>query len=544
MKSDIEIANETILTRIDLVAEDLGINSDDIECYGKHIAKLPLNIIDDEKINKSNLILVTAITPTKSGIGKTTTSIGLHDALCKIGKKSLVALREPSLGPVFGMKGGAAGGGYAQVLPMDKINLHFTGDFHAITSAHNTLAALVDNYDYNNPGVLKEITWKRVLDVNDRCLRQVVTGLGPGTNGGLHNSGFDITPASEIMAILCLATDMDDLRKRLDDITVGYKYDGNAMTVKELGVGGALQVLLLDAIKPNLVQTIEGNPAIIHGGPFANIAHGCNSIIATKMAMSLADYVVTEAGFGADLGAEKFFDIKCRTAHLHPACTVLVCTIGGLKLHGQGNEEYNIRTGFRNVIKHVNNLRKFNQKVVLCLNQFGSDTADEIELVRKLAHISGIPFAINNSFTYGSDGAETLAEVVVEQIENSEPRDLYFAYGLTDTIQEKIDAVVEDIYGGKATYSAAACKKIRALAGLKPSEYPICIAKTQYSFSTDPKLVNDPEGFEVEVKDVVVNTGARMLVIICGDIIRMPGLPKEPAANRIDHVDNKIIGLS
>ena len=427
MKSDIEIARECELKPIQEVAKKVNLPLEELEQYGKHIAKVPEQLIDESKVKNSNLILVTAITPTKAGIGKTTVSIGLALGLSKIGKKNIVALREPSLGPCFGMKGGAAGGGYAQVLPMEKINLHFTGDFHAITSAHNMIAALLDNYIYQHKDegfAMKEILWKRVLDVNDRNLRYIVTGLGAKTNGVTMESGFDITPASEIMAILCLSKDQDDLRRRIENILLGTTIDGKPFRVKDMGVAGAICVLLKDALRPNLVQTTENTPAIVHGGPFANIAHGCNSIIATKLAMTYADYVVTEAGFGADLGAEKFYNIKCRKSGLQPKLTVIVATTQGLKMHGgvaledikQPNTE-GLERGFANLDKHIENIQRFGQSVVVCFNRYATDTNEEIEMCRAHCENKGVGFAVNNAFTAGGEGAVELAELVVKTIE-------------------------------------------------------------------------------------------------------------------------------
>ena len=448
MKSDIEIARSIELKKVKQVAESIGIPRDEVENYGRYIAKIPEQLIDEEKVKKSNLILVTAITATKAGIGKTTVSIGLALGLNKIGKKAIVALREPSLGPCFGMKGGAAGGGYAQVLPMDKINLHFTGDFHAITSAHNMISALLDNYLYQNQAKgfgLKEILWRRVLDVNDRSLRSIVVGLGPKSNGITQESGFDITPASEIMAILCLAQDVNDLRRRIENILLGFTYDDQPFTVKDLGVAGAITVLLKDAIHPNLVQTTEGTAAFVHGGPFANIAHGCNSILATKLAMTFGDYVITEAGFGADLGAEKFYNIKCRKSGLQPRLTVIVATAQGLKMHGGVSldriKEPNmdgLKEGLRNLDKHVRNLRSFGQTVVVAFNKFASDTEEEMELLREHCEQLGVGFAINNAFSEGGEGAVDMARLVVDMIENNPSEPLTFTYKEEDSIQQKI----------------------------------------------------------------------------------------------------------
>ena len=555
MKSDIEIARETSLKKIEDIANNIGIPSDEINNYGKYIAKLPLSLIDEEKVKKSNLILVTAITPTKAGIGKTTVSIGLSLGLNKIGKKAIVALREPSLGPCFGMKGGAAGGGYSQVLPMENINLHFTGDFHAITSAHNMITALLDNYIYHNRKTglaLKEVKWKRVLDVNDRSLRNIVTGLGGSANGLPAESGFDITPASEIMAILCLATDLDDLKRRVGNILLGYTYEDKPLTVNDLGIAGAITVLLKDAIQPNLVQTTENTAAIVHGGPFANIAHGCNSLVATKMALSYGNYVITEAGFGADLGAEKFYDIKCRKAGLSPKLTVIIATAQSLKLHGGVPEdkikEQNIeglKNGLQNLDKHIENIRRFGQNVIVTFNKFESDTDEEIALVAEHCREIGVGFCMNNVFADGGKGAEELARLVVDTIENSPSEPLKFIYDNEDSIRTKIDKVAKQIYGAKdVAYSIIALKKIKQIESLGISHYPICIAKTQYSFSADPKAYGVAKDFDLNVRDIVINNGAEMIVVIMGDIMRMPGLPKDPHARNIDIVNGNIEGLS
>ena len=555
MKTDIEIARSIKLKRIKKIAEQAGIPEDNITNYGRYIAKVDEQLIDPEKLARNNLILVTAITPTKAGIGKTTVSIGLALGLNQIGKKAIVALREPSLGPCFGMKGGAAGGGYAQVLPMEKINLHFTGDFHAITSANNMISALLDNYLYQNRDNgfgLKEILWRRVLDVNDRSLRYIVTGLGPKTNGITQESGFDITPASEIMAILCLAKDEADLRRRIENILLGFTYDNKPFTVKDLGVAGAITVLLKDALSPNLVQTTEQTPALVHGGPFANIAHGCNSVLATKLAMTFADYAITEAGFGADLGAEKFFDIKCRKAGLQPKLTVLVVTARALKMHGgvsqdivgQPNLEA-LKVGIANMDKHLDNLAKFGQSVVVAFNRYGDDTEDEIDYVRQHCHERGVGFAVNNAFTEGGKGAEELARLVVKTIDETPSAPLRFAYDLDDSVETKVQKIAENIYGANlVTYSPTARKKLKMVADLGYTHFPVCIAKTQYSFSTNAKLINVPKDFELHVQDIVINAGAEMLVVVSGEIMRMPGLPKNPQALYIDIVNGQLEGLS
>ena len=555
MKTDIEIAHEAKLLPIEEVAEKLGIATEHIERYGKHIAKLPLHLIDPNRRGK--LVLVTAITATRAGIGKTTVSIGLGLGLNAIGKRACVALREPSLGPCFGMKGGAAGGGYAQVLPMERINLHFTGDFHAITSAHNMIAALLDNYLYQHRAEgfgLKEILWRRVLDVNDRSLRSIVTGLGPATNGLTQEGGFDITPASELMAILCLAQDEDDLRRRVEQIILGYDYEGKPFTVRDLGVAGAIVVLLKDALQPNLVQTTENTPAIVHGGPFANIAHGCNSLFATRMALSHADYTITEAGFGADLGAEKFYNILCRKSGLVPDATVIVATAQGLKMHGgvpldalrQPNEE-GLRRGLANLDRHVENLRGFGQSVVVVFNLFADDTPAEMELLRHHCEEElGVPFAINRSYAQGGSGAEEMARVLVDTVENhpSEPQ-LRFTYADDDPLRVKIEKVARTIYrAGSVSFAPAALRRLQKAEAEGMGRFPVCIAKTQFSFSADAKRYGAAEGFDLLIKDIVVNAGAEMVVAIAGDILRMPGLPKDPQANHIDFVGGEIVGLS
>lgn len=550
--TDLEIAHATKLAHIDDVAAQMGIVPDELEHYGKHIAKLPLSLMG---VPKGKLILVTAITATKAGIGKTTVSIGLALGLNRIGKKAVVALREPSLGPCFGMKGGAAGGGHAQVLPMERINLHFTGDFHAITSAHNMISALLDNYLYQHAKDgfgLKEILWRRVLDVNDRSLRSIVTGLGPATNGLTQQAGFDITPASELMAILCLATSEDDLRRRIENILLGIKSDGTPFRVKDMGVAGAICVLLKDALQPNLVQTTEQTPAIVHGGPFANIAHGCNSVLATKMALSLGDYVVTEAGFGADLGAEKFYDIKCRKSGLQPALTILVATTQGLKMHGgvpvkeikQPNPQ-GLAHGLANLDRHIHNLQGFGQTVLVCFNRYAADTDEEIELCRKHCAEMGVPFAVNNAFNEGGAGAEELARLVVQTIDEHPSEPLRLAYDDDMSVEQKAEAVARKVYGADGvTFSPAAKRMLQRVQEMGISHYPVCIAKTQYSFSADAKVYGVPTGFKINVRDIVINCGAEMLVLVAGDIMRMPGLPRSPQAERIDLVNGEIEGLS
>ncbi len=551
--TDLEIAHSTPLKNIDEVAASMQIPAEEIEHYGKHIAKLPLHLISEPK---GKLILVTAITATKAGIGKTTVSIGLALGLNKIGKKAVVALREPSLGPCFGMKGGAAGGGHAQVLPMEKINLHFTGDFHAITSAHNMIAALLDNYLYQHAKDgfgLKEILWRRVLDVNDRSLRSIVTGLGPATNGLTTQAGFDITPASELMAILCLAADEADLRRRIENILLGYTYEGKPFTVRDLGVAGSIMVLLKDAIQPNLVQTTENTPAVVHGGPFANIAHGCNSLLATKMALSHSEYTITEAGFGADLGAEKFYNILCRKSGLQPALTVIVATAQGLKMHGgvaldaikKPNME-GLRKGLENLDRHVQNLRSFGQSVVVVFNRFATDTDEEMALLRHHCEAElGLPFVINNAYAEGGEGAVEMAQLVVDTIEKHPSQPLAFTYADDDTIQRKIERVAQQIYGAEGVdFAKPALNRIRLAEAHGMSAFPVCIAKTQFSFSADAKQYGVAKNFRIQIKDVVLNAGAEMIVAIAGEILRMPGLPRDPQANHIDYVDGEIIGLS
>ena len=554
MKTELEIARECQLQPIEKIADKIDIPNEELENYGKYIAKVSYQLIDKDRVNKSNLILVTAISPTKSGIGKTTVSIGLSMAMNRLGHKSVIALREPSLGPCFGMKGGATGGGYAQVLPMDKINLHFTGDFHAITSAHNMIAALLDNYLYQHHDegfALKEVLWRRVLDVNDRNLRTIATGLGPKTNGLLSESGFDITPASEIMAILCLATEEEDLRRRIDNILLGVTLDNKPFCVKDLGVGGAITVLLRDALNPNLVQTIEGTPAFIHGGPFANIAHGCNSVLATKMAMTFGDFVVTEAGFGADLGAEKFIDIKCRRAGIQPRLTIMVATIMGLKMHGGmqvGDPENgcceHIRKGLENLDKHIANMQHMGQSVIVTLNRFGSDTDEEIAIVSEHCKEKGIGFALNEAYMKGSEGCMDLARLAVEEIAANPSRDITYCYADTDTVQDKITAVAKQIYGAKkVVFKKQALKMIERISQWQLEHFPICIAKTQYSLSDDSKRYGVPKDFTLTISDLVINTGAEMIVVIAGDIMRMPGLPRHPQAERIDIQDGLLVGL-
>lgn len=555
MKTDIEIARETPLKHINEICDSIGIDTEQVFNYGKHIAKVPIELIDESKVKESNLILVTAITPTKSGNGKTTVSISLTLGLNKIGKKAIVALREPSLGPCFGMKGGAAGGGYSQVLPMENINLHFTGDFHAITSAHNMITAMLDNYIYQNKGKstsIKDIKWKRVIDVNDRSLRNIVSGLGTTVDGIPNQTGFDITPASEIMAIVCFSTSLDDLRYRIENIILGFTYEDKPFTVKDLGIAGSIVVLLKDALMPNIVQTTEHTAAFIHGGPFANIAHGCNSVIATKMAMSYGDYAITEAGFGADLGAEKFLNIKCRRAKIQPKLTVLIVTTPALKMHGGVNEKEikqpnleGLKKGFENLDKHVDNLSAYGQTVVVTLNKFHTDTPEEIELIREHCAKLGVGFAVNDGFAKGGDGGVELAKLVVDTIANNPSKPLQHTYEVNDTVKTKIKKVAEFTYGAEGvTYTNLAEKKIKQIDTLGISHFPICIAKTQYSFSDNAKAYGVAKDFELKVRDIVINTGAEMIVVVMGEIMRMPGLPKVPNAVNIDIVDGVIDGLS
>lgn len=555
MKTDFEIAHEAKLELIDSIAKKANIPTDEIEPFGKHIAKVPYRLIDEEKVKKSKLILVTAITPTKAGIGKTTVSVGLALGMNRIGKNAIPALREPSLGPCFGMKGGAAGGGYAQVLPMEKINLHFTGDFHAITSANNMISALLDNYLYQHQDDgfgMKEIWWRRVLDVNDRNLRTIITGLGGRTDGLLSESGFDITPASEIMAILCLASDEEDLYRRLDNIILGITLENKPLYLRELNVTGSIVALLHEAINPNLVQTIENTPAFIHGGPFANIAHGCNSILATKMAMSCSDYCITEAGFGADLGAEKFLDIKCRKAGISPVLTVLVATAQALKMHGgidvaeisKPNVE-GLKAGLPNLDKHIANLKAFGQTVVVCLNRFATDTDEELALVKEHCEAQGVGFAINTAFGEGGKGAEELARLVVDTIEKKPSAPLNFVYEENDDIVTKVEKIAKKIYGaGKVVLRPAAKRDLQRIKELGFENFPVCIAKTQYSFSEDAKAYGVPTDFTITIRDFVINAGAGMIVAIAGTIMRMPGLPKKPQAENIHVVNGVIEGLS
>lgn len=555
MLSDIEISRAAKLKPISEIAEKLGINPDDIIPYGKNKAKVPLSYLNEEKIKNCNLILVTAITPNKAGVGKTVTSVASSLGLNYIGKKAAVALREPSLGPCFGMKGGAAGGGYSQVLPMEDINLHFTGDMHAITCANNMIAALLDNYQHQNrhsSDALNSIVWRRVLDVNDRSLRNVITGIGGISNGVTTETGFDITPASEIMALFCLADSVEDLQARIERVVLGHKRDKTPVTVKDLGVAESIVVLLREAILPNLVQTTENTPAFIHGGPFANIAHGCNSVLATKMAMSCNDYVVTESGFGSDLGAEKFMDIKCRMSGLRPKATIIVATTSALKLHG-GVPQDDIKkpnldamkAGLPNLQRHIENMRNFGQSVVVSFNKFHFDTDEEVNYIENWCKEQGVAFAINNGFAEGGKGAAALAETLVDVIENNPSKDINFTYEDDDALTAKIEKVATKIYRADGVSFAGNVKsKLKKFEDAGYGKMPICIAKTQYSFSDEPKLVNAPTGFNITIRDVVLNAGAGFIVAVAGDIMRMPGLPKEPQANHIKLVNGEIEGLS
>ena len=553
--TDIEIAQAHEMKKIVDVAAKAGIDEKHLELYGNYKAKLDLSEI--RKLpRKAKLILVTAISPTPAGEGKTTTSVGLADALNKLGKNTMVCLREPSLGPVFGVKGGAAGGGYAQVVPMEDINLHFTGDFHAIGAANNLLAALLDNH-IQQGNVLgidpRKIVWKRAVDMNDRQLRHIIDGLGGKASGVPREDGFEITVASEVMAVLCLATGLADLKERLGKMVVAYTYDDKPVTAHDLKAEGAMAALLKDAIKPNLIQTLEHTPALVHGGPFANIAHGCNSVRATKAAMKMADYCITEAGFGADLGAEKFYNIKCRKSGLQPKLTVIVATAQGLKMHGgvsldrikEPNME-GLKEGFGNLDKHIRNLRYFGQTVVVAFNRFASDTDEEVEAIRRHCEEDlKVGFAINNAFAEGGEGAVDLANLVVETIEKKPSAPLQYTYGENDTVQQKIEKVACNLYGASVvTYSSASRKMMKLIEEMGIAHYPVCIAKTQYSFSADPKIYGAVNNFEFHIKDIVINNGAEMLVAIAGEILRMPGLPKVPQAEHIDIVDGNIEGLS
>ena len=550
--SDIEIAHRCQMKPITEIAEKAGIEEKYIEQYGRYKAKIDLSIMKENNRPNGKLILVTAITPTPAGEGKTTTTIGLADGLSRIGKNVTVALREPSLGPVFGIKGGAAGGGYAQVVPMEDINLHFTGDFHAIGAANNLLAAMLDNHikQGNELGIdVRRITWKRCVDMNDRQLRNIVDGLGGVANGVPREDGFDITVASEIMAVLCLSEGITDLKERLSRIIVGYTYDDKPVTCAELKAAGAMAALLKDALKPNLVQTLEGTPALVHGGPFANIAHGCNSVTATSLAMRLSDYAVTEAGFGADLGAEKFLDIKCRAAGLTPAAVVMVATVRALKMHG-GLDKKSLDTediaalekGIPNLLRHIHNIKNlYGLPCVVAINRFPTDTDNEIDFIIKKCRELGVNTVLSTVWADGGKGGEELAREVVRLCEE-EKADFKFSYPLDCGIEEKIEAIVKRVYGGSGiTVLPAAKKQIEKLTALGFAGLPVCIAKTQYSFSDNPALLGAPEGFTVTVKNVKISAGAGFIVVLTGDIMTMPGLPRHPAAENIDVDENGVI---
>jgi formate--tetrahydrofolate ligase len=554
MKSDYEIAHETPMQLITTIAARMGIPAELVLPYGHYKAKINISGFDDEKIKASHLILVTAITPTRAGIGKTTTSVGLADGLKNLQKNVVLALREPSLGPCFGMKGGAAGGGYSQVVPMEDINLHFTGDFHAITAANNILASLMDNFRFFNRGKpegIKTVLMNRCLDVNDRVLRKIVTALNGPNNGIPSETGFVITAASELMAVLCLSESLEELRQRIDDMLLGFTFAGNPFTTKDLGVTGAITALLKDALLPNLVQTLEGCPAMVHGGPFANIAHGCNSLMATKTAMQYGDYVITEAGFASDLGAEKFFNIKCRKAGLQPAMSVLVATSQGLKLSGGIAEDkmmmpdkIALSEGLKNMEKHIAILKTFKQKVLVVLNRHQFDTDEEIDFMRNWCSNKQVTFAVNDAFAKGGQGAKEMAQAVIDICMDPSPP-LHFTYDLQDSIETKIRKIVTNIYGGKdvVLYKKAQemIKKIKKL-GLE--HLPVCMAKTQYSFTDDATVSGLDGDFKIDVEDLVINKGAGFIVAVCGEMMRMPGLPKIPQANFIDVLDGKIVGVS
>ncbi len=555
MKTDIEIAQSVEMKPITEIAKTAGIDDKYLEQYGKYKAKVDLSLLNEDTKKDGKLILVTAITPTPAGEGKTTTTIGLADGMRRIGKNVMVALREPSLGPVFGIKGGAAGGGYAQVVPLGDINLHFTGDFHAIGAANNLLAAMLDNHIYQGNALNidpRRITWKRCVDMNDRQLRFVTDGLGGRVNGVPREDGYDITVASEIMAVFCLSSSITDLKERLSKIIVGYTYDEKPVTAGDIGAVGAMVALLKDAIKPNLVQTLEGTPAFVHGGPFANIAHGCNSVMATRLAMKLGDYAITEAGFGADLGAEKFLDIKCRMAGLTPSAVVVVATIRALKMHGGlaktelGSENLEaLEKGIPNLLKHVSNIKNvYKLPSVVAVNRFPTDTDAEVDLIIKKCKELGVNVVLSNVWAEGGKGGEELAKEVVRLCEE-EKGDFTYSYELDGTIEDKITAIVQKVYGGVGINVLPAAKKqIAQLTELGFDKYPICVAKTQYSFSDDPTKLGAPEGFEVTIKNVKVSAGAGFVVVLTGDIMTMPGLPKVPAAVNIDVDENaKITGL-
>ena len=554
MKTDVEIAQEAQMQHIREIAAKLGLTEDDIELYGKYKAKISLDAWNKVKNGPDGkLVLVTAINPTPAGEGKTTTSVGLADAFHKLGHKVAVALREPSLGPCFGLKGGAAGGGYAQVVPMEDINLHFTGDFHAITTAHNLLAAVIDNHIQQGNALdidVRRVAWKRVLDLNDRALRNVVIGLGGKAHGVPRETGFDITVASEMMAILCLASDLADMKKRLGEIVVAYSRDGRAIRAEELNVTGALTLLFKDAIKPNLVQTLEGTPALIHGGPFANIAHGCNSVMATKFALKFADIAITEAGFGADLGAEKFLDIKCRFAGIHPDAVVIVATVRALKMHGGvpktelGKVDMKaLEKGLANLTKHIENIHKFGLPAVVAINAFPTDTKEELDFVEEKCNALGASVALSEVWAKGGEGGVELAEKVLEAMK--QPADFHYMYEVEQSIPEKIEAIAKAIYGADGVdFTAPAKKQLAEIEALGLDKMPICMAKTQYSLSDDATKLGRPEGFQITVKELRISAGAGFIVALTGNILTMPGLPKKPAAENMDiDVNGKITGL-
>lgn len=555
MKTDVQIAQEAIMEPIGKIAQHLEIPEDELELYGKYKAKISLNYWNTTLQQKENgkLILVTAINPTPAGEGKTTTSIGLGDALHKLGKKTAIALREPSLGPCFGMKGGAAGGGYAQVVPMEDINLHFTGDFHAITSAHNLLAAVIDNHIQQGNALdldVRRITWKRVVDLNDRALRNIICGLGGKAHGVPRETGFDITVASEMMAILCLTSDLEDMKKRLGNIIIGYTRSGRPVRAEELNVTGALTLLFKDAIKPNLVQTLEGTPALIHGGPFANIAHGCNSVMATKYALKMADYTVTEAGFGADLGAEKFLDIKCRFTGFKPDAVVVVATIRALKMHG-GLAKTELATeniealkkGMTNLAKHIENIQKFGLPIVVAINAFPTDTENELQELKALCESMGTSVSISEAWAKGGEGAIDLAQKVIEATEK--PSNFQYMYDVNDSIKDKINTIATKIYGADGVnYTPAVEKTIAEFEAEGLDKMPICMAKTQYSLSDDQFKLGAPTGFKITVRELRISAGAGFIVALTGNILTMPGLPKKPAAENMDiDINGKITGL-
>ena len=556
MKTDIEIAQESVMQPIAEIAEKLGMSADDIELYGKYKAKLSEDYIESlEDKPEGKLVLVTAINPTPAGEGKTTVTVGLGEAMPKIGENAVIALREPSMGPVMGIKGGAAGGGYAQVVPMEDINLHFTGDMHAITAANNLLSAAIDNHIHQGNKLmidLRRITWKRCLDMNDRALREVIIGLGGKINGFPRQDGFNITVASEIMAILCLAKNIDDLRERIGRIVIGYNLSGEPVTAKQLEVEGAMTLLLHDAIKPNLVQTLENTPCLMHGGPFANIAHGCNSIRATRAGLKLADYCITEAGFGSDLGAEKFFDIKCRFAGLNPDCVVLVATVKALKynsgqIKGEALKYENLEAlslGINNLGKHIENMRKYGVPVVVAINRFDTDTDAELDFIENYCAEKNVKCSMCEVFAKGGDGGVDLAKKVVETIK-SEPSEFKPIYNVNLPIKEKIETIAREIYGADGvTYTATANRQILNLTNLGFDKMPVCMAKTQYSLSDDPSLLGRPSGFDITIREVNVSSGAGFIVALTGAVMTMPGLPKVPAANNMDIDRNgTIVGL-